>query len=100
MVALCVFATYILIGLILNWGSIFIVYGRLMRICKNHSEVYFDVFKKYEEQKIGFNMNGYSQWAKIVVTQLLWPVNVFNTINCGIPAIKEAKDTIGRIEEQ
>ena len=100
MVALSVFATYILIGLVLNWGSIFVIYGKLMRVCKNHSEVYFEVFKKYGENRIGFDLYGQPYWAKVIITQLLWPVNVFNTINCGIPAIKEVKDTIGRIEEQ
>lgn len=98
MVAFCVFATYILIGLILNWGSIFVVYGRLMRVCKHNSEIYFEVFRKYEERKYGFDMSGNPTWIKVAVTQLLWPINVFNTFYCGIPAIKEAEDRIRRMD--
>lgn len=97
MVALMVFVVYILVGLIANWGSIFLVYGTLMKVCKNHSEVYFDVFARYNERKIGFVMEGYPYLAKVAVTQILWPVNVFNTYYCGLPALKEAKETIRRM---
>lgn len=100
MAVLGVFTTYILIGLILNWGSIFIIYGKLMRVCKNHSEVYFEMFKKYDKNRIGFDLCGQPNWVKVVITHLLWPINVFNTFNCGIPAIKEATDIIGRINIQ
>lgn len=99
MLALMVLAVYILVGLIVNWGSIFLVYGTLMRVCKNHSEVYFNTFNKYSEKKIGFVMKDYPYLAKVIVTQLLWPVNAFNTYYCGLPAIKEAKETIRRMNE-
>lgn len=94
---MCVLVVYMVIGLILNWLSIFLIYGKLIRICKNHSEIYFEAYKQGNEVRVGFDLSGYPYWAKVAITQILWPINVFNTFNCGFKAIGIAKTLL--IEE-
>lgn len=88
------FLYYMLVGLVLNWGCLFVVYGILMHICGDNYMLYQEIFNKYQKYRIGFDMSEYPNWMPTLVTQLLWPLNVYNTFRCGIPAIMEAKRRI------
>lgn len=90
MLGLKVLAGYLAIGILLNYGSIFFIWGKLYKICDGNHWKYSKLYKKYTQQAIDFTP-GFPIWAKFIFTQIIWPMNVYNTLNCGIRAIKEAK---------
>ena len=81
---------YLLVGLIINYGSIFIIWGRLNQICKNNIR-YKYLFRKHTQNALDFTP-GFPRWAKSLFTLILWPLNVYNTLKCGLSAIKEANE--------
>ena len=82
---------YLIVGIFLNYGSIFLVWGRLYRICKGNQWKYNQLYKKHTQNAFDFTP-GFPVWAKFIFTQVAWSINVYNTIKCGLAAIREAKN--------
>ena len=81
---------YIFGGILINYGTVFIVWGYLAKLCGPNVVMFNELLKKYESKRIGMVMRGFPEWLKFVITQIFWPVNVRNTIAIGVPAIKDA----------
>lgn len=65
------------------WGLVSKYAGSAMRFNYLH--------RKHIQKAINFTP-GCSKTVKIILTQVLWPLNTYNTLRCGIPAIREAKE--------
>lgn len=84
-----IFGMYMLIGFIVDLAAILIIWG-LVRKYAGDEQRYGYLLRKHSQRAYDF-ASGYPLWARILFTQLLWPLNTYNTFKCGIPAIKEAK---------
>lgn len=81
---------YIIGGIVINFGSIFIVWGYYSKICRGDSKLYYDVM--YRNFTKGIKLPGqFDGVLRIIVTQLLWPLNVYNTLVIGISSIREVR---------
>lgn len=85
------FIVYLLVGELIHWGSLFIVFGILGKICEDDIELWKELYGDFLDKRIGINMGGWPEGLKFVVTQVLWPISVFNTLCYGVPKIFEAK---------
>lgn len=81
---------YLLIGMVLNYGSIFLMYGILNKITKDHLRTSY-LINKYGQLSWDF-VKGYTGLPRALLIQILWPLNVYNTIWIYIHAIKEARE--------
>lgn len=91
------FALYLVFGEIIHWSSLFIVFGILSSICGDNTVLFTELYRKQEKKHVGFNLSAWPEAAKFLMTQILWPISVYNTLFFGIPTIFEAKR---RLEDQ
>lgn len=85
-----IFGMYLLIGFVVDLAALLIVWG-LVRKYAGNEQRYRYLFRKHSQKAYDYAA-GYPHWARILFTQLLWPLNTYNTFRCGIPAIKEARE--------
>lgn len=91
MLGIKILVGYLAIGIVLNYGSIFLVWGYLYKICGKNQWKYKELYEKHTRDAVDFTP-GFPVWAKFIFTQVAWPINVYNTIKCGLGAIKEVKN--------
>ena len=82
---------YLLGGVIINYGSIFLMYTISDMITKDTKKTIWLMRKSGRENGWDF-LPGISGFPRFILTQILWPLNFYNTLRCGIQAIKEARE--------
>lgn len=81
---------YLVGGLFINYGSIFIVWGACLRMCKGDMELYRAAKEHNLPRGCGF-FEEFNRDIRPLLVFFLWPINVYDTLRIGIGAIKEVK---------
>lgn len=81
---------YLVGGLLINYGSIFIVWGTCLRMCKGDIELYRAAKENNMSKGCGF-FGRFPLDIRPLLVFFLWPINVYDTLRIGIGAIKEVK---------
>ena len=89
-IALICLLVYLVVGLVLNYGSIFIVFGICLRMCKGDMALYDDAVKHNLHKGFGL-FDRFAPNIRPLMVFLLWPANVYDTLRIGIGAIREVK---------
>ena len=83
---------YILAGAVINYSTIFIIWGIYGHYCKGNDGKYWRIRNKCIRENGIDVFSYYHGWQRILLVYLLWPINVYNTLVIGLAAIKEAKE--------
>lgn len=89
------FICYMLVGQVLNWGTVFFVIWSVLRKCRGHDEVLRVLNKKYAathtwpEDTSGITPKLTIAW-RTAVNFVLWPRNVVNMLFHWSDEMKEA----------
>ena len=81
---------YLVGGLLLNYGTIFIVWGICLRMCKGDIELYRTAKEHNLPRGCGF-FEEFNRDIRPLLVFFLWPINVYDTLRIGIGAIREVK---------
>lgn len=81
---------YLVGGLVLNYGTIFIVWGACLRMCKGDMELYRAAMEHNLPRGCGF-FGRFPLDIRPLLVFFLWPINVYDTLRIGIGAIREVK---------
>ena len=84
-----VFCRYLLVGVGLNWASVFGTWGVLNLLTWKDTEMYRELHDKYWSMRVGLPVK-VSRTASMLLTLLFWPLCVFNNAWFGGRAVAEA----------
>lgn len=84
------FLIYILIGVPINWIVVFLTWGMLGIITRNHFDLYSELYEKYDRMKVGLRLFGRIPYVRVGFNMLVWPFSVLNHIVFGGGAVIEA----------
>ena len=88
--AILFFLYYLLVGQVINWGSLFITLFIFARVCRDDDRMFVELAEKHRARAIGFNCPTWPEVVKMAVTMVLWPLNTYNTLVTNVGGIREA----------